>query len=269
MTRESTSHSEQCKKLTKYRKTQQSTSDTWIDQSERTFPKLGDTPKQNCGTQKPRGSTSHSEPSQNWGDTSKLQGTDAREFTSLGGHCNTRENTSKKEVSLILSLPKKIHDFRKINIIVRNEVNASLFSRSVNFLLFIRCEPFGMLDHSSGQIFLLQYSVSLSASNPHVSSWWFFVEHFESCHTDPGLRQSLVSINIPIIDGCLMKNVNASFRLSLDMNLIQRYRRIVVRNIEFRSRGNMIPAYGISHNVPEIQLSFDIWICISGFFFFF
>ena len=116
---------------------------------------------------------------------------------------------------------------------------------------------------------ILQYSVSLSASNPHVSSWWFFVEQFESCHTDPGFRQSLISINIPIIDGCLMKNVNASFRLSLDMNLIQRYRRIVVRNILFRSRSNMIPTYGISHNVPEILLSSDIWICISGFFFFF
>ena len=39
------------------------------------FKKLGGTPQQNCGEQKPRETTSHSEPSQKWDVTSKLQGT--------------------------------------------------------------------------------------------------------------------------------------------------------------------------------------------------
>ena len=63
--------------------------------------RLGDTLKAKL---RPRGSTSHSESSQNWDDTSELQGTDARELTSLSGHCNTLENT--KGVSFIQSLPK-------------------------------------------------------------------------------------------------------------------------------------------------------------------
>ena len=73
--------------------------------------------------------------------------------------------------------------------------------------------------------------------------------------------------NIPIIiDGCLMKSVNGSFRLSLDINVLQSYQKIVLWNVEFRSSSNMIPIYVVSDNVPEILSSFDIWIWISGFF---
>ena len=79
MTRGSTSHSEQCKKTGKQR--------------------------QNCRAQKPRGSTSQSEPSQNWDDTSKPEGTDARELASLSGHLQ-RIGKHIKNTSLILSLKK-------------------------------------------------------------------------------------------------------------------------------------------------------------------
>ena len=57
----------------------QSSCDTWIDQSQRTLHKLGG----------PRETTSHSKPSQQWDVTSKLQGTDARELSSLSRHCDT------------------------------------------------------------------------------------------------------------------------------------------------------------------------------------
>ena len=84
----------------------QSTSDTWIDQSERTFHKMGDTPKQKRETQKPRKSTSHSEPPQNWDDTTKPQGTDARELTSLSGHSDTwtHSKTCKRIVLILVFL---------------------------------------------------------------------------------------------------------------------------------------------------------------------
>ena len=45
-----------------------------------------------------RGSTSHGEPSQNGDVTSKLQTKDARELTSLSGHCDTWKHTQKERI---------------------------------------------------------------------------------------------------------------------------------------------------------------------------
>ena len=52
----------------------------------------------NCTTQMTRGSTSHGEPSQNGDVTSKLQTTDARELTSLSGHCDTWKHIKKERI---------------------------------------------------------------------------------------------------------------------------------------------------------------------------
>ena len=122
---------------------------------------------------------------------------------------------------------------------VRNKVSASLCSRCVHFCFFffplIHGFALNVFRHwwpffwpnvskSSSNLFLGQ-----SVLNPHVSFWWIFVEQLESCHTDSGLRQWLVSIIIPmIIDCCLMKYINASFSLSLDINVIQKYRKSVL-----------------------------------------
>ena len=70
-----------------------------------------------------------------------------------------------------------------------------------------------------------------------------------------------------IIDGSLMKFINARFRLSLDINVMQEHQKIVLWNVESCSRSNMILILVISQNAPEILSSFAIWIWISGFFF--
>ena len=69
-----------------------STDDLWVKQftvirakNWESTPKLRDTTEQNCGTQEPRRSTTHSERCKKTGNTpQKLQGTDARESTSHG-----------------------------------------------------------------------------------------------------------------------------------------------------------------------------------------
>ena len=77
------------------------------------------------------------------------------------------------------------------------------------------------MSRSCSNLFLCQ-----SALNPHMPFWWISVEQFQSCHSNPGFRQWLVSINFPnIVDGCLTKYTCARFRLSLDINVIQRYRK--------------------------------------------
>ena len=60
-----------------------------------------------------------------------------------------------------------------------------------------------------------------------------------------------------------MKYINARFRLSLDINVIQRFEKIVFSNVEFRSWSNVIPNYVNSQNTSEILSTFDIWIWIS------
>ena len=57
--------------------------------------------------------------------------------------------------------------------------------------------------------------------------------------------------------------------LSLDINVIQRYRKIVLRNKEFRSWSNMSPKKVISQNTPDILSSFNVWTRTSGVSFFF
>ena len=61
-----------------------------------------------------------------------------------------------------------------------------------------------------------------------------------------------------------MKYINARFRLSLDIHVIQRYRKIVLRNVEFQSWSNMIPMYVIPLDVELQLLDLDL-----GLLFFF
>ena len=64
--------------------------------------KVRDTTKQNCGTQKSRGSTSHSERFKNWRDTSKLHGTDAHESTRHGERCKCTGITHHENKKIVL-----------------------------------------------------------------------------------------------------------------------------------------------------------------------
>ena len=128
------------------------------------------------------------------------------------------------------------------------------------------------LSISSGQVdsglAVTVFFVTVCLTPRKCPSGGCFVGQFDSCHTDPSFRQS-ASIGTMIIDGCLMKYNNARFRLSLHINVTNRCRNIVLWNTEVRSRSNMITLYVISKNPPETLSSFDIWIGILGFFFFF
>ena len=90
-----------------------------------------------------------------------------------------------------------------------------------------------MFDQSPNQMFpglVVTWFLRQSALNPHVSFWWVLVEQRDSCYTDPTFRLRPVSIIPTVIDGCLLKYINASFRRFLDINVIQRYREFVPRN---------------------------------------
>ena len=86
-------------------------------------------------------------------------------------------------------------------------VNASLLSRCVQFCFFFCPCIYGFALKAFRSVWLFfRPNVSKSCSdlflrqcalNPHMSFWWVLVEIFESCHTDPGCTQWLVSINIP------------------------------------------------------------------------
>ena len=146
-----------------------------------------------------------------------------------------------------------VHDF-VTKIIVGNRIIASLFSCRVQ-VWFFSCRficgftlwdlwPDWTFFWPHGFLVCCDLFLRQSALNPHISFWWISAEQRESCHTDPWFRQWLVSICVPtIIDGRLLKYINARFRLSLNTNVNQMYGKIVLRNREFRPWSNMIPIY--------------------------
>ena len=164
-----------------------------------------------------------------------------------------------------------VHDFLKIKIVVRNGVDASSFSHGVPLISGF---ALGAFWHASS---FLRPNISRSwsnlclwqsALNPHMSFWWIFVEQFESRHTDPGFRQWLVSINIPIIiDGCLVKYINARFRFVSGHQCTSEASEN--RPSEHRMLFSEQHASEICNppQCSDIFSSFDFWIWISGFFF--
>ena len=98
----------------------------------------------------------------------------------------------------------------------------------------------------------------------------FLLSNAKSCHTDAKFGQWLIAIHVAItIDGRLLKYVNAGFCLSRHIHIIQKYRKIVLRNKEFRPWSNIQQSHVISQNTPEILWSFEIWTRMSGFSFFY
>ena len=98
-----------------------------------------------------------------------------------------------------------ISDLFIIRIIVRDDVNASVFSCRVQFGLFFCPFDCGFrlwalwhvcpffwpsVSRSCSNLFLCQFAL-----NPLVSFWWIFVEQRESRHTDTSFWQWLVSIH--------------------------------------------------------------------------
>ena len=117
----------------------------------------------------------------------------------------------------------------------------------------------------SCDLFLRQFDL-----NPHIPFWWTLSNNEKSCHTDAKFGQWLIAIHVAItIDGRLFKYVNAGFCLSRNIYIIQKYRKIVLRNKEFRPWSNIQQSYVISQNTPEILWSFKIWTRMSGFSFFY
>ena len=101
--------------------------------------------------------------------------------------------------------------------------------------------------------------------DPHICLWWISVEQLESRPTDPRLRHWRVSLHVPrVIDGRLLKYIKTCDCLSLNINGIQRCRKIVLRNMVFRPWSNMLLMCEVSHSTSEILSSFKIWIFDLG-----
>ena len=139
-------------------------------------------------------------------------------------------------------------------------------------LMASRCEPFDLFDHSSGQLLaglvLTRFFVSLPQTHMYPSGGFLSsranrVTPMQSSDSD--LSPSCFPI---ITDGRLVKYTNACRCFSLGINVIQRYRKSVLRNKEFRFKSNIIPKYPMSNSIPENLSSFNIWTWISGFFLF-
>ena len=122
-------------------------------------------------------------------------------------------------------------------IICGNKINSSSFSRCVQFWLLLRPFTSGFslwtflaywttLRAKCFPVLLWPVSSSVCVEPTSILLVDFFVDKFESCHTDPRFRQWLFYINTPIImDGCLVKYINARLRWSLDINVLQMYRK--------------------------------------------
>ena len=68
-----------------------------------------------------------------------------------------------------------------------------------------------------------------SALNPHMSFWWFLSSNVN--RVTPIQVQKVTCLHPVIIDGLLVKYINAGFGLSLDINVILRNREIVIRSV--------------------------------------
>ena len=164
-----------------------------------------------------------------------------------------------------------VYDLFITKIIVRNEVSNLVFSS--HFLRALHCElsaifcPFcwSKMSKPSCDLFLRQYAFNLQKP-----FWWILLSNAKSCHTDAKFGQWLIAIHVAItIDGRLLKYVNACFCLSRNIHFIQKSRKIVLRNKEFRPWSNIQQKHVISQNTPEILWSFKIWTRMSGFSFFY
>ena len=162
-----------------------------------------------------------------------------------------------------------LYDLFILKIIVRNEVYVSLFSR-ISLRLYVGNLMTNLTIVLDESFLVLLWRVSSSISfEPTYIILVDFSGQRESCPTDPRFRQWLIAINVPIIiDGRLLNYIKACCCLSLNINIIQRSRKIVLRNFEFRPWSNMISIYVVYRDTPENLSSFKIWTWISGFSFF-
>ena len=156
---------------------------------------------------------------------------------------------------------------------LRCSLAASTFSFSCDHFFWLHTENFltCLIILLAKDVWILLWLVSSSASNPNIFFWWFFVEQLESRQTDPGFRQWLVSMYVPIIiDGSPLEEHKCLFSfISGHQCNFRGIGKSSFGTYTFCSSSNMNPIYTcvITHNAPEILSSFDISISISGFFF--
>ena len=159
--------------------------------------------------------------------------------------------------------------------VVRNRANASLFFRSVQFLFFFPPAQLWLLAESfltcftilpAKYVMFLWCFVSLT-NLPWINIYPSGAFLLSSANRVTPIQGSDTDLYPSIFQQSLMPAVRSTSMLvfvSLDINEIQRYGKIVLRNIQFRPWSNMIPICVIFHNSPEILSSFNI----SGCFFF-
>ena len=154
----------------------------------------------------------------------------------------------------------------------RCSLAASNFVFSALVCTASRCDPLDVFDHSSGRMFpgLVEtcFFVILPWTHIHPSRGFLLRSairvtpiHGSGSDVSPSMFQqsSMVAFG---------SRSRLDFLLSPNTNMIQRYRKIVLQNIEFRPSSNVIPIHVISNNGSEIVSSFDIWIWISDISFF-
>ena len=121
-------------------------------------------------------------------------------------------------------------------------------SRLLYWSLWTRPKPVAsaIVFSSCSNLFLCR-----SASNPHVSFWWIFVESFESCHTDQDSNNHRWFVTYII----------ARFRASGHQCCSEVSENGVLFSVQTWYR------HVISLSTPIILSRFDIWVWISGLFF--